>query len=219
MGAWDQYYRRGIRADPGTPTGYGVLAIKEELSYNGFAGDIKLDSVGAGLQFDKQVKLFQTSHLLEVDGVVGPKTASILFLKRFKTYELQFHVPDQLVCKLTHLESACDPAAVGVRDPTDLGLVQIHMPAHPSVTVEQAFSSPFSLSFLASGLSNAFSNLKDWDGAIASWNVGGGGAQAWLDAGKPTTLFVSWFRDNEGKLIDLGARATNYVNQVRSQKC
>lgn len=220
MGAWDRIYKLGVKAEAGTPFGYGILAVKAELAYNGSADEhLDLTALACGHAFDRSAKAFQLAHGLIVDGEVGPHTAAALFQKRAQAVGTTYHVVHDYVCKTMHLESNCDPAAVGVADATDLGLLQIHMPAHPDVTVDEAFSPEYALEFAGRGLSSAYRKLGDWDATVASWNVGGGGAQAWLAAGKPASLYESWFTDQDGNPLDLGARATTYVRLVKAQTC
>lgn len=220
MGAWEHIYKRGLDAEDGTPTGYGILAVKAELAYNDAADPLlNLDTTVCGNAFDRSAKAFQVAERLIVDGEVGRITAAALFRRRAHHAGLAAGVPNNYVCKIMHLESACDPGAVGYTDPNDLGLLQIHMPAHPTITVAQAFSPSFAITWAASTLASAYRNLQDWDATVASWNVGGGGAAAWLDAGKPSSLYVSWFTDQNGDPIDLGARATEYLTLVKGQTC
>lgn len=219
MGAWDVIYKKGLRPVPGSATAYGAFAIKEALSYNGFTGNMVLSTPNLGGAFDTEARRFQKARGLVVDGEVGPHTAAALFSLRFSDFEQQYAIPDHLVCKMTHLESACDPGAVGVTDPADLGIVQINMRAHPDISREHAFEPEWALDYLASTLHKVHNQLQDWDAAVAAWNVGGGGASAWLAAGKPDSLYEPWYVDPQGKPIDLGARATRYVQLVEGQQC
>lgn len=219
IGAWTTIYKLGVTAAPGTPIAYGILALKAELNYLGAAGDTNLTTTIVGPRMVKAVKDFQAIHNLAADGQVGPHTARALFAKRVSALEATYHLRDHQACRVISLESAWDPGAVGVADPGDVGLAQIHLPAHPSITVEQAFTPSFAVNYTAEALHNAHVTLGDWDAAIAAWNVGGGGAAAWLAAGKPASLFELWFTDANGVELDLGARATRYVQLVSEQAC
>ena len=219
MGAWDVVYRKGLHPVPGSAAAYGALAIKEALSYNGYQSNMVMTTPNLGGAFDHEARAFQRAHALVVDGEVGPRTGAALFAHRFTDFEQQYTIPDKLVCRMTHLESACDPGAVGVSDPADLGIVQINMRAHPDISREHAFEPEWALDYLAASLRRAHGSLGDWDAAVAAWNVGGGGASAWLAAGKPDSLYEPWYLDPTGKPIDLGMRATRYVELVRGQSC
>jgi soluble lytic murein transglycosylase-like protein len=218
MGAWDHIYRKGERPEAGTPEAYGILAVKEELAANGATG-LNMTIARIGNAADTAIRAFQSGHSLTVDGEVGPRTAKALFAKRVHNVQRQYGIADSILCRVASLESDWDPAAVGVADAADLGIVQIHMPAHPTITVEEAFTPSWALRWAAAAIHTAYASLGDWDATIAAWNVGLGGARAWLAAGKPATLFVSWFNDPDGNPLDLGARATTYVKLVRAQSC
>lgn len=219
MGAFDVIYQQGLHPVPGSAAAYGCLAIKDELAYRGYGGAMVLTSPNLGGAFNHETRRFQKAYGLAVDGQVGPHTAAALYSYRFADLEQQYGIPDKLVCRMTHLESACDPGAVGVVDPSDLGIVQINMRAHPTISREHAFEPIWALDYLASTLQRNHQALGDWDGAVAAWNVGGGGATAWVAAGKPATLFEPWYLTPDGEPIDLGARATTYVKLVKAQTC
>lgn len=83
------------------------------------------------------------------------------FLKvDIKTYALnealQAHVSPDLVRRVIGCESNWDAAAKGdfrANKPTSFGLVQIHLPAHPDITKEQALDPYFSIDYLVKKLS------------------------------------------------------------------
>lgn len=54
--------------------------------------------------------------------------------------------------KIINCESSRNPNAVGDRG-NSFGLVQIHLPSHPSITKEQALDEEYAIDFLAKNLS------------------------------------------------------------------
>jgi hypothetical protein len=211
MGAWDYLYQKGTRADSGTQEGYGILAVKRELDFLGYPG-LDVDSLVIGNAASRAIIDFQRKHGLDPDGVVGPLTGRQLYKLRIGQLEAKHGVPDDLACKIVGLESAFDPAAIGVSDPADHGIVQINATAHPTITLAEAYDPAFALEYLAAGLQATYAKLHDWDCAVASWNVGGGGASDWCGLHKPSTGGPSWFPD-------LFARATHYVALVKAERC
>lgn len=209
MAAWTTYYKRTQPLTWGhdDPYGYACMSIKAELIYNGYVTGVDPTSQVLGLQSEDMIKAFQKDHGLTSDGIVGPATAQVLYRKRSKVLENQYDIPNDYLCKLKSLESANDPGAVGSSDPDDHGLVQINLRYHPDVTLQQAEDGEYSLSYAARTLNASYNNLKDWDAAIASWNVGSYWATNWLKAGKPATGSTYY------------ARATSYVTNVKKQSC
>lgn len=61
---------------------------------------------------------------------------------------LKYDVPTTTLSYVINCESSFDPKAIG-DDGTSFGLVQIHLPDHPDVTVDQAFDPIFAAQFLA----------------------------------------------------------------------
>ncbi len=213
MGAWTSYYKYPDWYTEGTPQGFAILAFKKQLISLGFGKNINPDSLQFGNFVRDRVKEFQTANGLEVDGVIGPKTSKALWKPLVLKAEEASNIPDNLVCKKTGLESGWDPAAVGVVDLRDRGLNQINSGAHPEVSDEQAFSPFFSLAWAAGYLADHYSVTKDWDAALAAYNVGLFYAKRWLQAGKPAEgVFTS-----SGK--DIAIVCTRYVRLVRSQSC
>lgn len=88
----------------------------------------------------------------------------------------QYNLNPAILAGLIQHESAgtWDPRIVG---PTgDYGLVQINLAQHPDVTLAQAYDPSFAIPFAARYLSNALQKYHDINRAIASYNVGLGGA-------------------------------------------
>lgn len=209
MGVWDTYYQLGTKAEPNTPLGWGILAIKAELVFNGipqYGMTMSTPEVGNGTV--KAIEHFQgTVTGLEVDGIVGPWTSHALFKKRILQVETTLGLPGGLLCKLKSLESSDDPAALSA-DGNDRGQVQINRISHPQVTDQQSFFPPFAFTWAGNYLKAAYNGVlttagkKDWDLALASYNVGWAGARRWDQMGRPAS-----------------AAAATYIRVVRSRIC
>lgn len=211
MGAWDlAAYKKGVTSVTDDPLGMAILAVKRELNYNGYVGNMNIDSPAIGASADKEIRLFQTQQAITVDGIVGPQTALRLFRKRSRDLETSYGLKADLLSRLKSLESANDPGAVGVSDQDDHGLVQINVRIHPTITVAQAHAPSFAMPYAAAALAHFFVVHRDWDASAASWNVGAGGAADWLGMNKPKTGGPTWFPD-------LYARATHYVSLLWQQ--
>lgn len=90
-----------------------------------------------------------------VDGVVGPTTAKALWKDLLIWFGGVHHVPASQLYGFMMLESVGDPGAVGVVSPSDRGLNQINLVAHPNITVEQAFDPKFTIDYTAKRLGDA----------------------------------------------------------------
>lgn len=163
----------------------GVLAIQNALAHAGISG---VDTNGLyGAQTEQGIWTFQR-RLADPNitpwGGVGRETSKALFLPWLKAIVTQ--VNWTVVCGLIENESAWDPGAVGYVDPTDLGLAQINGPNHPDLTERQRFDPAVAFAFVQTYIVNALKalggNMRD---AIASYNLGLGGADAWIKAGRP----------------------------------
>lgn len=218
MGAWLIYYQltKPLMKGNNDVLGYAIRGIKRELAYNDFHDGLNLDTQAFGTSADKNTRLFQRANGLEDDGVVGPHTGLALFRKRCMDLENQYAIPNGYLRKIKTVESSNDPGATGNVDPADTGLVMIHLSPQISITLEQAVEPAWCLPYCARTLAARHERLVNWPATIASWNVGEGGAAYWNRAGRPKTLFADWFTDPDGNLIDLGARATHYVDLVRA---
>lgn len=213
LGAWSfGYYQQGMDVTSDRVAA-GVQAFKHALIDNGYGTGINLDARGFGHSMTKQAKAFQRAHGLIVDGIIGPTTARYLFRQYSFPAEASgtIEMPDHLCQRLGGAESGHDPVAQGYADPDDEGWAQINGPSHPKITLAQRWSPAFAAPWAASYLKTFYVNERaDWDGAVASYNVGQFYAVEWVDAGKPSSgKFVNG--------VDVYARAHNYVNAVRSQ--
>lgn len=218
MGADGVNHRYYMKTNPNTvfdstsQMGHGCVAVKKELVFNGFSvTGFDPDSSLIGLQADQTIRLFQSSIHIEADGVAGPITCRKLFDKRCLVVETKYSIPNRYITRQSQLESGWDPAARGVIDPRDRGLMQINSYAHPDVSDEQADDPSFSLDWAARGERAVFNAYGDWDCALASYNVGTYYAYKWLIAGKPATGLYN----DVGK--DMAQICTNYVKLIKSQ--
>lgn len=145
-----------------------------------------------GPQTGAAIMAFQKAQHIEVDGVVGPFTCQALFkplaVSAAKSLGDTAHeaMLVQMTCGTLFLESTYDPGAVGVVDPQDLGVGQINGPAHPEISVDQRLNPlstiPWMVKFIAGNLATMGYSEED---AIASYNLGIGGARSWIKAGRP----------------------------------
>lgn len=216
MGAWgsndllpDGYYKCGMNAPNDTPLAYAILAWKVELAYNG-AQVTMSNNPTFGTAMRTNVRQFQQANGAVVDGILGPQTALLLLRKRASALEGLYKIPNHFLAKLKSLESANDISAQGAVDPDDHGLVQINLRIHLSITLAQSIDPAYSLNYAGRSLSDAAATYKDWDVAIAGWNVGFGSAALWQKAGKPATGGTASFPD-------LYSRATRYAALVKAQ--
>jgi soluble lytic murein transglycosylase-like protein len=213
MGAWRWFYRLGFTADGDVRKANGIYAIKQELIYNGYGHDVVLTLDRFGKFAAGETERFQKDHGLTADGVVGPNTSRVLFRKRIASTETMLAIPNDLLAKLLHLEANFDPVAEGTADPDDEGMAQINLRAHPDVHERQAHDPSFAIPWSGRYLKGLFTATggRDWDGALAAYNVGTSLAKQWLAAGKP----ASGGPDVGGQ--DGYARAHKYVELVKAQ--
>jgi soluble lytic murein transglycosylase-like protein len=117
---------------------------------------------------------------------VGPETSQALFSPDIKARCKKLGWADPaVVCGVIKNESNFDPGAVGFVDDSDLGLAQINGPAHPDSSEGERLQPIYSIDFVIGYLANATKALRDEDLAIASYNLGLGGARTWDKAGRP----------------------------------
>jgi hypothetical protein len=141
------------------------------------------------------VKQFQELAGTKPDGVVGPTTSKNLLYpdlrKRVNVYRSNHPKTADLltpliVCGVITHESSWDAGAVGYVDDRDVGLAQINAEAHPEWSEEARLDPMLSFEFVTTYLDNALRYFdNDLDLAIASYNLGLGGATVWDDKGRP----------------------------------
>lgn len=214
LGAWSfGFYHQGMEI-PNNRVGAGIIAFKTALKDNGFGQGIDLTLEKFGSNTKKQTIAFQKSQGIGADGIIGPTTARHLF--RFYSYKAEsigtINIPDHLLQKLGSQESGHDPVAQGYFDPHDEGWAQINLLYHPKILLLEALSPSFAIPWAGTALKTFYVNINsDWDGALASYNIGVFYADKWVLAGKPASdgPIVSGF--------DMWLRATNYVYGVKSR--
>lgn len=137
----------------------GVKAIQARInSYQiGYAPVLVEDGV-FGPQTALAVKAVQAAFGFSSagqDGIVGPTTAKRLWRDLLIWWGGVYHAPASQLYGFMMLESVADPGAVGGTTPSDRGLSQINLSAHPYITVEQAFDPNFAVSYTAKRLADA----------------------------------------------------------------
>lgn len=214
LGAWSfGYYHYGMEV-PNDRVAAGIVAFKRALIDNGYVKGIVPDLAIFGSAMRNRTVAFQEHNGLTPDGIIGPTTARFLFRKYTFADEAAENIPNHLLGRLGFTESSHDPVAQGFEDPEDEGWAQINLPSHPQVTREQAWTPSFAIPFAGTLLGNFYAGVvRDWDGAVASFNVGQTYAAKWVKAGKPAGGLVV---DLGGEKIDVYARAYNYVLLVKA---
>lgn len=139
------------------------------------------------------VKDFQERAGLTVDGVVGRDTSRELLWPdlRRKVNNLRRKYPNAnlvtpvLVCGVITHESNWDAGAVGYLDERDVGLAQINAEAHPEWSEAYRLAPIPCFAFVFNYMKNAIEQLGDIKLAVASYNLGIGGARTWDRKGRP----------------------------------
>lgn len=212
-GTWDTYFEAGVMATPGSRIAFAIVSVKHELVYNGQpVGGMNLDVPEVGAGTVKAIKAFQKAHGLVVDGSAGPATCLVLWRKRCIAEATRVGAPKMLLAQQKSLESADDPACVSLNG-DDRGLAQINRIYHGvAMPDSKAFTASLALPWQADYMRQAYDGVlttkgkKDWDLALASYNVGWAGARAWDRAGRPNV-------DPDGR-PNVAAR---YVRVVKSR--
>ena len=177
----------------------GAVEIQTELKRRGF--DIVVDGVwGPGT--DAVVKQWQASEGITADGIYGQQTARTMWepviAQEVRKQTGYMNYLDEKVGNIVrgHMrtETNWDLAAVGVNVPQDLGIAQINGDAHPDMSVDDRLNPrkalDFAVDFIVGNL-----NWSGWveDDAIACYNVGRGGAENWVNAGRPDTWYAAQY--------------------------
>jgi hypothetical protein len=142
---------------------YAVKAIQARINSFGYNSYGAGASPGSGVPVDGMfgpgtataVKWFQSMAGLSQDGVVGPATSLALWRDLLYWFGGVHHVPASQLYGFMMMESGRDPGAVGFTTPSDRGLLQINLKAHPNITVQQAFDPNFTIDYTAKRLQGA----------------------------------------------------------------
>jgi peptidoglycan hydrolase-like protein with peptidoglycan-binding domain len=132
----------------------GVKAIQARINALGYSPALVVDGYlgkasGAGIVWvQKKLGLY-------ADGQAGPTTCKALWRDLIIWWCGYNQVPSSHVYGFMALESTFDPGAVGFVTPSDRGLCQINLVAHPTVTVEQAFDPHYAINYTADRLEQA----------------------------------------------------------------
>jgi soluble lytic murein transglycosylase-like protein len=158
----------------------------------------------------RQVVAWQRSWVATGDpkasvwGGIGPESSEELlrpaFLRAYEAANPPATLPARIVRGIIRAESAWDAGCVGVTDDRDVGLAQINAGAHPEwdtdLRLDPTTSFNFVISYLRSALLQLANNQRD---AIASYNLGVGGARKWIAAGRPVLWDPSGSNDPKKK--------------------
>jgi hypothetical protein len=137
----------------------GVKAIQERINSFGYSPGLIADGVlGKGTR--EGIIWVQKRLGLYADGRAGTVTMQALWRDYLVWFGGVYSVPAAHMYGFMMLESVGDPGAVGYVTPSDRGLNQINLVAHPNITVEQAFDPVFSINYTAQRLSQARSKYS-----------------------------------------------------------
>lgn len=135
----------------------GVKAIQARVNAYGYSPALVVDGTygaetAAGVKWVQGKLGFSSAGQ---DGIAGPQTCRALWRDLLIWFGGVYHVPASQMYGFMMLESVGDPGAVGYTTPSDRGLNQINLVAHPSITVVQAFDPVFSIDYTAKRLGEA----------------------------------------------------------------
>lgn len=135
----------------------GVKAIQARVNSYGYSPKLIVDGTygpetAAGVKWTQAKMGFSAAGQ---DGIAGPVTCRALWHDLLVWFGGSWHVPASQLYGFMMLESVGDPGAVGFTTPSDRGLNQINLAAHPNITVEQAFNPNFSIDYTAKRLGEA----------------------------------------------------------------
>jgi hypothetical protein len=163
-----------------------VKAYQERLAIHGY--DVGPRDGLFGSRTTAALKEYQAAHRLVSDGLLGPSTSKVLLSPLVSSIVVGHPnrhrgVTLTIVRGLIGHESGWDVGAVGVADDRDVGLAQVNHGAFPDTTVEQRMDPRFSVNFIVDYLTESMNQGMWTRQAIASYNLGRGGARAWAADG------------------------------------
>ena len=126
----------------------GVKAIQDRINSYGYSPKLVSDGY-LGPKTSEAIKWIQRKLHLSDDGQAGPRTCQALWRDLVAWYAGWYGCPADQLWGMTHRESGFDPGAVGYTTPSDRGLCQINLVAHPSVSPSDAHDPWFALNYTA----------------------------------------------------------------------
>lgn len=188
------YYCAGIRVqdgfksdDPNERAVHGAVLAYQRALNRRLPGTPCVVDGWFGEQTGEALVNFQRAVKLVDDGLLGPTTSRALLIPDAKRVCRNKKFDDwYIVTGVIYHESTWDAGAVGYADERDVGLAQINAGAHPDLSEKERLQPMTSFRFVIDYLNNALGAL---DGvvtdAIASYNLGIGGAGRWIRQGRP----------------------------------
>lgn len=217
IGAFDYgSYTKGMNGGKDPRLAAAIKAIKRELVYNGFDKNIDVTTPVFGDAAYQRLKEFQLSKGIVTGlGKAGQTTLTELFRKRVEATEAKYDLPEGALGKKLKLESGYDPVAIGFVDKNDLGIAQINVGIHQSVSKDEAFDPAFAIDwagrYIRSNHDLIARQMGVMTAARAAYNIGNGNAIKWMQAGFP---------ESGGPLLggqDVFERATKYIALIDRQ--
>jgi hypothetical protein len=129
----------------------GVKALQARINSYGYSPRLTEDGL-LGSKTKSATAWLQGKLKIHVDGQAGQATMKAIWRDLIAWYSGMNHVDPSDVWGMMTLESVFDPGAVGFASPTDRGLCQINLDAHPDITVEQAHDPHFAINYTANRL-------------------------------------------------------------------
>lgn len=138
------------------------------------------------------VTKFQNLHEKQTGlpwGGIGPDTSRALLIPDMRAVVKENGnalITNHMVAGTIHHESQWDAGAIGYLDENDYGLAQINGTAHPDLSKAERLNPLVAFKFVVSYYENALANLdNNVRDAVASYNLGIGGAKRWISQGRP----------------------------------
>ncbi len=133
----------------------GVKALQVRVNALVTTGEPLVEDGIFGSKTTAKLKIAQTGLGIYSDGIAGPTTCKAMWRDLLIWWGAVYQVPPAHLYGFMMLESVADPGAVGYLTPSDRGLFQINLVAHPLVSEAQAFDPSFSTAYTAKRLSDA----------------------------------------------------------------
>lgn len=182
IGAFDYgSYIKGMNGGKDPRLAAAIKAIKRELIYNGYREGVDLTTPVFGSAAHQRLLDFQRDKgIVSGLGKAGQTTLTELFRKRVKATEAKYDLPEGALGKKLKLESGYDPVAIGFVDENDLGIAQINVGIHQSVSKDEAFDPAFAIDwagrYIRSNHDLIARQMGIMTAARAAYNIGNGNA-------------------------------------------